>query len=192
MFPNKILQKSRYSQYIKQTKVEVRYKIRDILLTSLLFPLGPRQSRVYTCSSTSFPDIILELFLQIHKQSNVIFPVIGLFTFLLWLLCGPGYEFLEIRLCIIHLCFWLAHQFSSVQFSSVTQLCLTLRPHGLQHTRTLCLSPTPAVYSKSCPSSQWCHPTISSSVIPFSSHLQSFPASGSFLFSFFLSFFFNL
>ena len=45
---------------------------------------------------------------------------------------------------------------------------------------TPCPSPTPRVYSKSCPLSQWCHPTISSSVIPFSSHLQSFPASGSF------------
>ena len=56
----------------------------------------------------------------------------------------------------------------------------SLRPHGLQHTRPPCPSPTPGVYSNSCPLSQWCHPTISSSVIPFSSHLQSFPASGSF------------
>ena len=52
--------------------------------------------------------------------------------------------------------------------------------HGLQHTRHPCPSPTPTVYSNSCPLSQWCHPTISSSVIPFSSRLQSFPASGSF------------
>ena len=66
------------------------------------------------------------------------------------------------------------------QFSSVTQLCPTLRPHGLQHTRPPCPSPTPGVYSNSCPLSQWCHPTISSSVVPFSSHLQSFPESGSF------------
>ena len=56
----------------------------------------------------------------------------------------------------------------------------SLRPHGLQHPRPLCLSPTPGVYSNSCPLNQWCHPTISSSVFPFSSHLQSFPASGSF------------
>ena len=54
----------------------------------------------------------------------------------------------------------------------------SLRPHGLQHARPPCPSPTPGVYS--CPSSQWCHPAISSSVIPFSSRLQSFPASGSF------------
>ena len=52
-----------------------------------------------------------------------------------------------------------------------------LRPQGLQHTRPSCPSPTPRVYSNSCPSSQWCHPTISSSVVPFSSRLQSFPAS---------------
>ena len=56
----------------------------------------------------------------------------------------------------------------------------SLRPHGPQHARPLCLSPTPGVYLNSCPLSRWCHPTISSSVVPFSSCLQSFPASGSF------------
>ena len=56
----------------------------------------------------------------------------------------------------------------------------SLWPHGLQHTRLPCLSPTPGACSNSCPSSRWCHPTISSSVILFSSCLQSFPASGSF------------
>ena len=67
------------------------------------------------------------------------------------------------------------------QFSSVAQSCQILcDPHGLQHARLPCPSPTPGVCSNSCPSSQWCHPTISSSVIPFSSYLQSFPASGSF------------
>ena len=66
------------------------------------------------------------------------------------------------------------------QFSSVTQSCQTLWPHGLQHTRPPCPSPTPRAYSNSSPLSRWCHPTISSSFIPFSSHLQSFPASGSF------------
>ena len=66
------------------------------------------------------------------------------------------------------------------QFSSVAQLCSTLlRHHRLQHARLPCPSPTPGAYSDSCPLSQWCHPTISSSVIPFSC-LQSFPASGSF------------
>ena len=56
----------------------------------------------------------------------------------------------------------------------------SLRPHGLQYAKPLCPSPTPRVYSNSCPLSRWCHPTISSSVTSFSSHLQSFPASGSF------------
>ena len=56
----------------------------------------------------------------------------------------------------------------------------SLLPHGLQHTRPSCPSPTPWACSNSCPLSRWCHPTISSSVVPFSSHLQSFPASGSF------------
>ena len=68
---------------------------------------------------------------------------------------------------------------SSVQSSlSVASNCL--RPHGLQHARLPCPSPTPGAYSNSCPLSWWCHQTISSSVIPFSSHLQFFPASGSF------------
>jgi hypothetical protein len=67
----------------------------------------------------------------------------------------------------------------SVQFSSsVVSGCLRL--HGWQHTRLPCLSPTPGVYTNSCTSSQWCHPTISSSVVPFSSCLQPYPASGSF------------
>ena len=55
-----------------------------------------------------------------------------------------------------------------------------LHPHGLQHTRLPCPSPTPGVYSNSCPSSRWYHPDISSFVVPFSSCLQSFPASESF------------
>ena len=75
---------------------------------------------------------------------------------------------------------------SSVQFNrSVMSDCL--QPHGLQHSRPPCPSPTPRVYSNSCPLSQWCHPVISSSVIPFSSHLQSCPASGSFQMSQFFS-----
>ena len=65
--------------------------------------------------------------------------------------------------------------------SSVTQSCLdSFRPHESQHARPPCLSPTPGVYSNSCPSSRWCHPAISSSVVPFSSCPQSLPASGSF------------
>ena len=67
----------------------------------------------------------------------------------------------------------------SVQFSC-SVMSDSLQPHGLQHARPPCPLPTPGVYPNSCPLSRWSHPTISSSVIPFSSHLQSFPASGSF------------
>ena len=64
-----------------------------------------------------------------------------------------------------HVNFWV---FSSVQFSH-SVLSNSLRPHGLQHTRLPCSSPTPRIYLNLCPLSQWCHPTISSSVAPFSS-----------------------
>ena len=69
--------------------------------------------------------------------------------------------------------------FSSVQFSR-SVVSDSSRPHELQHTRPPCPSPTPGVYSNSRPSSQWCHPAISPSVVPFSSCPQSLPASGSF------------
>ena len=68
--------------------------------------------------------------------------------------------------------------YDSVHFSP-SVVSDSLRPHGLQHTRPPCPSSTPRVYSNSCPLSRWCHPTISSSVVPFSSHLQYFPLSGS-------------
>ena len=72
--------------------------------------------------------------------------------------------------------------FSSVQFShSVVSNCL--QPHESQHARPPCPSPIPEAYPNSCPSSRWYHPTISSSVVPFSSCLQSLPASESFLMS---------
>ena len=77
-----------------------------------------------------------------------------------------------------------------ITFGSVQSSCSVmpdyLRPHGLQHARPPCPSLTPGSYSHSCPLSWWCHPTISSSVIPFSSCLQSFPVSGSFPVSQFL------
>ena len=69
--------------------------------------------------------------------------------------------------------------FSSVQFSR-SVMSDSLRPHESQHARPPCPSPTRRVHSNSCPSSQWCHPAISSSVIPFFSCPQSLPASGSF------------
>ena len=69
--------------------------------------------------------------------------------------------------------------FVSVLFSR-SVVSDSLQPHGLQYTRLPCPSPTPGAYSNSCPSSWWCHPNISSSVIPFSSRFQSFPVSRSF------------
>ena len=92
-----------------------------------------------------------------------------------------GYQkILEFWICFHSLLFFLNQESrwgnSSVQLLS----CVWLQPHGLQHGRPPCPSPTPRVYSNSCPLSHWFHPAISSSVIPFSSRLQSFPASGSF------------
>ena len=73
----------------------------------------------------------------------------------------------------------LSRRISSGQFSWSVMFD-SLQTHGLQHSRPPCPSPTPGVYSNSCPSSRWCHPTISSSTGPFSSCPQSLPASGSF------------
>ena len=80
---------------------------------------------------------------------------------------------------------WLSELSCDCSFQPVSQfnrsvVSNSLWPHGLQHARPACPSLTPGIYSNSCPLSQWCHPTISFSVIPFSSHLQSFPASGFF------------
>ena len=73
--------------------------------------------------------------------------------------------------CISHLEFKMlaVQKCQSVQFSSVAQSCPTLRPHEPQHARPPCLSPTPGVHPNPCPLSRWCHPTISSSVVPLSS-----------------------
>ena len=88
-------------------------------------------------------------------------------------------------MCLFVICVYstvkclLAIQFSSVQLS-LSVMAHSLQPHGLQLTRLPCPSATSGVCSNSCPLSQWCHPTISSSVVPFSSWLQSFLASASF------------
>ena len=102
----------------------------------------------------------------------------GIWDFAVVLLCpciSQGFpEKFPWKVMFVYTCVYTSVQFSRSVVSD------SLRPHGLQHTRPPCPSPTPRVYSDSCPSSRWCHPTISSSVIPFSSLLQSFPASGSF------------
>ena len=76
-------------------------------------------------------------------------------------------------------CYWFLNQISSVQFSC-SVMSDSLRPHELQHARPPCPSPTPGVHSDSRQSSWWCHPAISSSVVPFSSCPQSLPESDSF------------
>ena len=108
-------------------------------------------------------------------------------VFKLW---WPGYYFkiflppslssLPPHCSVSYTSFFTADDFVQFSCSVVSD---SLWPHGLQHIRLLCPSPSPGVPSNSCPSSRWCHPAISSSVVPFSSCLQSFPASGSFTMS---------
>ena len=80
-----------------------------------------------------------------------------------------------------HACTGYISFLQSVSQFSRSVMSDSLGPHGLQHARPHCPSPTPGIYSNSCPLSWWCHPTILSSVVPFSSCLQSFPASGPFV-----------
>ena len=94
----------------------------------------------------------------------------------------PSPENTDLLLCLshsIHFDEMVILPIYSVQFSR-SVVSYSLQPHGLQHARLPCPSPAPKAYSNSCPLNRWCLPTISSSVIPFSSHLQSFPESGSF------------
>ena len=87
---------------------------------------------------------------------------------------------IQIYICNINI-YMYAHTHTHTHITQFSRSVVSnsLRPHGLQHTRPPCPSPSPGACSNSCPLSQWCHPTISSSIIPFSSCLQSFPASGS-------------
>ena len=93
----------------------------------------------------------------------------------MWISRGRNHEGIINSICYTH-----ESVFLSVQFNSHSVVSTSLWPHELQHARPPYPSPTPGVYTISCQLSQWCHPTISSSVDPFSSCLQSFPASGSF------------
>ena len=108
-----------------------------------------------------------------------------MFVYISICVCVCIYTFFQCSICIIT---WKKLEalrvatFSSVQFSR-SVVSDSLWPHESQHARPPCPSPTPRAYSNSCPLSWWCHPTISSSVIPFSSCLQSFLASRSFLMS---------
>ena len=109
-------------------------------------------------------------------------------------LLGFNFNFSWVQLCIFHMFMGHGYVFSgngscflpsSVQ--SLRAVSNSLWLHGLQHARLPCPSPTPEAYSNSYPLSQWFHPIISSSVVPFSSYLQSFPASGSFQMSQFIA-----
>ena len=95
--------------------------------------------------------------------------------------CGPAREAMK---CLESKSLARRKSIFSIKFCSIQFSCLvmsdTLWSHGPRHNRPPCPSPNPRVYSNSCPSSRWCHPTISSSDVPFSSCPQSFPASGSF------------
>ena len=93
----------------------------------------------------------------------------------LWPECDPSWQLFHVSLRKMY----VLQFFSSVQFSR-SVMSDSLWPHGLQHTRPPCPAPIPGVYSNSCPLSQWYHPTISSSVVPFSSCPQSLPASETF------------
>ena len=104
-----------------------------------------------------------------------------------WTLTDPD-AFVQSFLGVsVNLHLWPAPKHTHAQRGILLLSCYivsdSLRPHGLQHGRLPCSSVSPGVCSKSCPSSWWCHPTISSSVVPFSFCLQSFPASESFLMS---------
>ena len=95
-----------------------------------------------------------------------------------WPLLFQGVKFMKDRMA------GKCHRLEDVEDSSVQSSCPvvsdSLWPHGVQHTRPPHPSPSPRAHSKSCPLSWWCHPTISSSLVPFSSRLQSIPVSGAF------------
>ena len=119
------------------------------------------------------PLLSLPILLQLHYQHPSPYPQ---YHYTAW------HSSLPASLSAFTLLLWwsIYHPVARVQFSSVAQSCPTRQPHELQHARLPCLSATPGAYSNSCPLSRWCHPIISSSVVPFSSCLQTFPASGSF------------
>ena len=122
-------------------------------------------------------SVILNLILNLYNLSSFSLMWLNIYQFN-WVSEEISFNFTDSHSVLF--CFQsvdLYSLFSSVQSLRHVQLFVT---HGLQHARPPCLSPIPRACSNSCPLSQWCHPTISSSVIPFSFCLQSFPASGSF------------
>ena len=137
------------------------------------FPVGPQKP--HTHISGLVPAWVLKLCTHSPDFISPLGTYILLHS-LLWLgkVIGLGYHLEEDGVAPS-----LGHKWISVQFSRWV-VSDSLQPHGLQHIRPPCPLPPPRPCSNSCPSSWWCHPTISSSVVPFSSRLQSFPASWSF------------
>ena len=121
----------------------------------------------------------MKLYVNEHKCVNSKRKVSWL-LFCLFSICLKSWLLSNIFLMFLLIC--IIYSAQTVQLS-LSVLPHSLWPHELQLTRLPCPSPTPRAYSNSYPSSQWCHPTISSSVVPFSSCLQSFPASRSFAMS---------
>ena len=143
--------------------VDIRRPVQATYLKGTLYILEAQTIRKWMWWWVTLADLILRNGSFLHSSSFLCQPWV---LVCLWLLKHVGDK---------HLAFDLyTGQFSQSGVSD------SLWPHELQHASLPCPSPAPGVYSNSCPSSQWCHPTISSSVIPFSSHLKSFLASGSF------------
>ena len=126
------------------------------------------------CNCSSLQHVMNILLLKLHTIFLIKFKWINITYKMMYSFIILVFKFTTSCTVFSYRLFWRQ---IDLQFSCS---CPTLWPHGLQHTRPPCPSPTPRDYSNSCPLSQWCHPTISSSVVPFSFHLQSFPASGSF------------
>ena len=130
----------------------------------------------FTSSNVSFKTCVS---LLIFCSNNLFISVSGVLNYPTIIVLLSISPFMSVSVCLMY---WGAHMLgASVQFSSVAQSCPTLcNPMNRKHARPPWPSPTPRVYPNSCPLSQWYHLTISSSVVPFSSCLQSSPTSGSF------------
>ena len=135
------------------------------------------------CALSFYKVIYILLTLEYQPENFIFFPYMILYVFQCHSPKSSHSHLLSQspKVCSLYLCLFccLAYQFSSVQFSC-SVVSDSLWPHELQHAGPPCPSPTPGVHPNLCPLSRWCHPTISSSVIPFSSCPPSFPESGSF------------
>ena len=136
------------------------------------FQLSLFKTSVYPSSPNSLPQwiVLSSLTVTVHYSILEHVSVVELYELTSW--SDLGLNFFSVACAV-------KYKYGLVQFSH-SAVSDSLQPHGLQHTRPPCPSPTPGVYPNSCSLSRWCHPAISYSIVPFSSCLQSFPASGSF------------